>query len=101
MIYPFDADLTRKYVMELIDGRRNVISVHFKEEYDFTVSLLQKEGVKYFDSMDTPEDVIIERLCQHCESTEFIPLDLDMPAGMSASNDGWNCICAVCGKLTK
>ena len=101
MIYPFNVELTKKYVNELINGKRNVISVHFAEEFDFAEKMLEAAGVPFTSSLDTPEDAVIERLCQHCEGITFRSLDLDSSGGMSAANEGWNCICNNCGKLTK
>jgi hypothetical protein len=36
------------------------ISVHIQEEYRIAAAYLESKGIKWCDSLDTPEDVLIE-----------------------------------------
>jgi hypothetical protein len=64
--YPFklrsNLEIIEDWIQEFVRGDRKEINVMVGEEYDYACKRLEELGVKWYDSLDTPEDVIIERV---------------------------------------
>jgi predicted RNase H-like nuclease len=57
--YPFDHTL--KQLQEFIEGKRDVMTCDI-HEHDYVCEKLREAGVEWDDWLDTPEDVVIERV---------------------------------------
>jgi len=61
-IYPFDESLAKKQIDDLIAGKRESVTVHAGQEFNFCEAYLDALGYEFDSWLDNPEEAVIEGL---------------------------------------